>query len=141
MVKTVIVDDTPETQEVLASLVRAAGGVVTFTSAYGQDVMTFIAEQGADLVITDYQMPQMRGDDVARNVHEQFPQVMVAMITVQDDWGTRQRASAATVDQFLSKPVTVTQMEELIRLAKNRQGLRRMALGPDYWRDHEVGEG
>ncbi len=115
MVRTLIVDDTQETRTVLSQITTLAGGVVVGDVATGMEALVWLANHPVDLVITDFQMPGMPGDVLATQIRAQWPDVRIAMISVLADADIDAKAKAAGVHWLLSKPVTVDQIERVIR--------------------------
>ncbi|NMP22728.1 response regulator [Sulfobacillus harzensis] len=115
MVRTLIVDDTLETRMVLQKLVEAAGGRVIGAVASGEEALRWLAQNAVHLVLTDYQMPGLLGDELASAIKEKWPQTVVAMITVLDNERLRH---APGIGWIMSKPVTLKTMEQLLRAVK-----------------------
>lgn len=115
MVKTLVVDDTEDTRLVLSQMIEQVGGRVVGQVASGAEALTWLEQQGVDLVLTDFQMPAMRGDILVSRIRAQWPMVRIAMISVLADADIAARAQAAGVHWLLSKPVTLAQLEQVVR--------------------------
>lgn len=116
----VCVDDE---QIVLTSLRGQLGN--TFGSTYQyecftepEDAWEFIDEMYAegldvDLIICDWLMPSMRGDEFMIKVHRRFPKVRLIMLSGQADSDAVERArQEANLYKFIAKP---WEKEELMR--------------------------
>lgn len=114
MVKTLIVDDTEDTRQVLSQMVEQVGGRVVGQAASGDEALAWLDHQLLDLVLTDYQMPGMRGDELAARIRGQWPGVRIAMISVLADADINAKARAAGVDWLLSKPVALRELERVV---------------------------
>ena len=115
MVKTLVVDDTEDTRLVLSQMIEQVGGRVVGQVASGAEALTWLEQQDVDLVLTDFQMPEMRGDVLVSRIRAQWPTVRIAMISVLADADIEARAQAAGVHWLLSKPVTLAQLEQVVR--------------------------
>jgi two-component system, cell cycle response regulator CpdR len=76
----------------------------------GAEALNLFAEGGFDLVITDFEMPVMKGDELAVKIKAQAPRQPILMLTAYE----RTRNAENPVDLILNKPV---QFEDL------RQGI------------------
>ena len=76
--------------------VQAAGG--------GEEALALLEQSGFNLVITDYTMPGMRGDELALHIKARWPDKPVIMLTA---YAENLRASGNVppgVDALISKP-------------------------------------
>jgi two-component system cell cycle sensor histidine kinase/response regulator CckA len=82
----------------------------------GRRALSFIQDQGCDLVLLDLIMPDMDGFSVLTRIKENFPDVQVIIMTAQ---GSAEYAVAALkggADDFLCKPF---EMDELVKRIQN----------------------
>lgn len=117
MVRTLVVDDTQDTRMVLGRMVRQAGGQVAGYAANGADALAWLEQHAIQLVITDFQMPGMRGDELAREIRSRWPDVEIAVITIMADSDVEHTVRKAGVRWLISKPTTVHQLARIIRAA------------------------
>ncbi|MFP4001120.1 MAG: response regulator [Thermoplasmata archaeon] len=102
-----IVDDEPQILNLLKetlTLVKDLDCEITLaTSAeYG---IKHIRERDYDMVMSDYQMPEMDGIEFLRKVKEESPGSVRFMITGQGDLKVAKRAiNEADIDQYIEKP-------------------------------------
>ena len=84
-------------------LLRSVGEAVTEADD-GAAGLRLLAESPVDLVLTDLEMPQLTGWDVARESKALHPHVPVILLT---GWGeAAERESARTsVDRVVGKPI------------------------------------
>jgi len=113
MARVLIVDDSV----VMRDIVRAhlAGLALELdVASNGEDALARIgsASQPFDLVITDYQMPNMNGLELARRVKERGGTLAPKIILISANKELRERDLLATgyVDAFFPKPVDGTQL-------------------------------
>ena len=79
-VSILVVDDAPDTLEVLQRNLTARGFLV-FTALGASDALEILESTPIDLVITDYKMPGINGLDLIRHVRENVKDTEVVMIT------------------------------------------------------------
>ena len=101
----------------------APEGYSVETAATGSEGLLRIQEQPFDLVLLDVVMPDMRGVDLLRPIHEEGPDTVCIIITGYATVELAVQAIKAGAYDFLSKPFTT----ELLLLAV-RQGLERRHL-------------
>lgn len=95
-----LADDQPEVRETVRLLLGMDGHSVEEASN-GQEALGLFAPDRFDLVITDYAMPLMRGDELATNIKHVAPSQPILMITGSAElFG----GCAAAVDGYLQKP-------------------------------------
>lgn len=114
MSKSVIlfVDDEKTILVSLRTQVRAYFGdrFVYETAESAEEALELIDELDADsqtiiLVVSDWLMPGLKGDEFLIRVHKRFPNIKKILLTGQADEDAIERAkSEADLDRFLSKP-------------------------------------
>ena len=93
MIRILIVDDNPSVRRYLRAILeqqeswRVSGEARTGAEAFEQ-----VLASPPDLVVLDYQMPDVNGVDIARQISEMFPQIPILMVTLHL---SRQLAEAA----------------------------------------------
>jgi DNA-binding NtrC family response regulator len=104
MASILVIDDDPDTREVLLSTLELAGHTVVLASDGKQGVEQYRA-QPADLVITDLYMPGQEGLETIKQLHMEFPEVRIVAMSGKPTGATMlsvaTRLGAAAV---LSKP-------------------------------------
>jgi CheY-like chemotaxis protein len=95
-----LADDQPEVREMTRLMLRMDEHIVT-EAGNGQEALDLFTPGRFDLVITDYVMPMMKGDELARNIKRLAPAEPILMITgsAGELGGVR-----ASVDAVLNKP-------------------------------------
>lgn len=119
-----IIEDDPDTQQMLTMILRSEGYDV-LTAGNGPLGLELLRKMGPDLVILDWMLPGMDGLEVCRRARE-FSSVPIVMLTAKS--GTDERISGLDTgaDDFLPKPF---EPEEL--LARIRAQLRRASMAGD----------
>lgn len=125
----VLADDDPIMRE-LARERLADGGHVVVTTANGREAYEALCENGADLLISDLDMPEMTGYELTRAVRETptFAQIPVIVITASDSGDAVDKAFAAGATSFLAKPMNWTLFNQavlfVLRANEDRKALR-----------------
>ena len=118
-----VVDDNRDAAETLAALLGIMGHTAP-VAADGHQALRMIASLRPQIVFLDIGMPGMSGYEVAEKVRAD-PQCAGVRLVALTGWGgaaDRARSSAAGFDAHLTKPATVTAIEDVLaRLAAPRQ--------------------
>jgi len=110
-----VVDDAPDTIELLKRWLSAAGYTV-YTSSNVEDGINVLETTPIDLVITDLKMPKVSGLSLVRHVHENYKATEVIMITGYPSIEGAVEAVKTGAEEYLAKPFTE---EELIAAVNN----------------------
>ncbi len=113
----VVVDDSRTAQHVLALALRQEGYDVE-TADDGEEGLELIRAVRPRLAFVDAEMPRMTGYELARAVRDDAsldPQPHLIMLTAGGQEADRERAEAAGVDEFLTKPFSPSQLRALVR--------------------------
>jgi FixJ family two-component response regulator len=98
-----IVDDDQSVREALTSLVRSLGyAAIAFERA--EDLLKSERRRSVACVIADVQMPGMTGLELYDRLSASAKPIPTVLITAYPDDGARERALAAGVVGYLSKP-------------------------------------
>jgi signal transduction histidine kinase/CheY-like chemotaxis protein len=108
-----VVDDDEQIREVLIDMLSIDGHNVTACQD-GNSALDKINDQDYDVMITDLGMPGMSGLELAGVVHENKPEMPIAMIT---GWGTQinhDEVSRVGIKAVLSKPFHLKEIKTMI---------------------------
>ncbi|WP_242689260.1 response regulator transcription factor [Pedobacter sp. SYSU D00535] len=83
----------------------------------------------ADLILTDLDMPEMDGLELARQVRERYPQLKVIVLSMMDNEKYIFDAFAAGVNGYLLKNVSIEELVFSIRQAATGKEVLAMELG------------
>lgn len=108
MSSVIVIDDQSVSRMILSELVRSIAEDIR-VEAFADPVLAldWVRSQGADLVLTDYKMPNMDGVEFTQWLR-QIPScadVPLVVITCFNDKAVRYRALEAGATDFLSKPI------------------------------------
>jgi two-component system, chemotaxis family, sensor kinase CheA len=102
--RVLVVDDSITTRTLEQSVLEAAGYEVS-TAVDGQDGWRRLQEEGADLVVTDIEMPRMDGIALCEAIRRsaRFAGLPVVLVTALEAPETRARGLEAGADAYLPK--------------------------------------
>lgn len=93
MVRILLVDDNPSVRHYLrAILEQQTSWQVCGEARTGAEALRKVQEAAPDLIVLDYQMPDLNGVDIARQICDLFPKIPILMVTIHL---SRQLADAA----------------------------------------------
>ena len=83
MVRILLVDDNPSIRHYLrAILEQQTSWQVCGEARTGAEALQKVLEAPPDLILLDYQMPDLNGVDVAKQICELFPKIPILMVTL-----------------------------------------------------------
>ena len=83
MVRILLVDDNPSVRHYLrAILEQQTAWRVCGEARTGAEALHKVIESPPDLILLDYQMPDLNGVDVAKQIGELFPKIPILMVTL-----------------------------------------------------------
>ena len=93
MIRILIVDDNPAVRRYLrAILEQQEAWHVCGEARTGAEALQQVFQAPPDLIVLDYQMPDLNGVDIAKQISEMFPKMPILMVTLHL---SRQLADAA----------------------------------------------
>jgi two-component system, response regulator RpfG len=123
-----VIDDQTTGRAILEQIVRSMdSNIVVESFERPIDAVVWAATHVADLVLVDYQMPEMDGIELAKRLRglHGYEHVPIVMVTVNDDRKIRYGALDAGITDFLSKPIDT---RECMARCRNLITLRRQQL-------------
>ncbi len=123
-----VVDDQSTGRAILEQVVRGIDPDIRVQAFENpQEAIRWAASAPAELVLVDYQMPEMDGIEFVRRLRQlpEYAHVPVVMITVNDSRKVRYSALDAGVTDFLNKPIDA---RECLARCRNLMTLRRQQL-------------
>ena len=103
-----IVDDNKIMRHIIKRSLKKAGlGDLEFLEASnGQEALSYFKEKKPDLILSDWNMPEMDGMDLLKAIRLQDPDVPFGFITAQSTSALRESAQYYGAHFLLSKPFT-----------------------------------
>src|SRR5580658_7195734 len=116
-IRVLVVDDDERQREALGEMVRSLG-FAAVTASDGREALELHAEDPADLILTDLNMPGMDGFELLRNLEEHGDRTPTIVLT---GFGSVEKAISVVLDLkafwFLEKPVKPGILRALIQRA------------------------
>lgn len=106
-----LVDDQPRNSRLLQA--QLGNDQFDFLVAEsGEEALTQLESTLPDLILLDYMMPGMSGQQVALKLkgNERTHNIPIIMLTALSDQHSRMQALSAGVEEFLNKPVDQTEL-------------------------------
>ena len=109
-----VVDDSMAMRMIVVKTAKKAGlGNARFRqAANGQEALVAIKEKRPDLVLSDWNMPEMTGIELLESLNEEEIDVKFGFVTTEATTQMRSRARKAGALFLLAKPFTVDTFEQ-----------------------------
>jgi PAS domain S-box-containing protein len=108
MLNVLLIDDRPTNRKLLRQLtLQIDERLEIFTFENGLEALNWTKDKGPDLVITDYNMPEMNGAEFieAFRAIPEYVNIPVIVLTAHEDKDYRMRALEAGATDFLLRPI------------------------------------
>jgi CheY-like chemotaxis protein len=111
----VIVEDEVSIGELVKRAIRHVAPTYDVVLAqHGMGAIIQVEARHVPLVITDYNMPDMSGVEVTREITKRSPTTCVIALTAYADGQLKRQFFAAGARYFLEKPVSLDHLMELV---------------------------
>jgi two-component system response regulator PilR (NtrC family) len=114
--KVLIVDDEPDIRELL-EITLGRMKLDTFSARNLGEAQALLSRETFGLCLTDMRLPDGTGLELVQHIQQRHPNVPVAMITAYGSLETAINALKAGAFDFLTKPVDLTRLRELVSSA------------------------
>ena len=114
--KVLIVDDEPDIRELL-EITLGRMKLDTYSARDVGEALGLLKRETFDLCLTDMRLPDGTGLELVQHIQQRYPQIPVAMITAYGNIETAINALKAGAFDFLSKPVDLGRLRELVASA------------------------
>jgi signal transduction histidine kinase len=115
--RVLIIDDSAETQQLLAELVLEPSGHRPIAALDGEEELRLALEELPDLIILDMQLPKMNGLQVLEALQERRVGIPVIFTTVRESPELVVQAFRLGARDYVIKPFDPQEMQEAIRRA------------------------
>lgn len=111
-----IVDDSPDNLEVLATRLRFRGYEID-TAASGTEAIVHATKSPPDLMLLDIMMPDIDGFEVTRRIKNNpaLPFIPIILVTARDSTQDKVAGLDAGADDYLTKPINFPELEARVR--------------------------
>jgi PAS domain S-box-containing protein len=119
-VNILVVEDNLTNQKVAAQILKRIGYDMDLASN-GVEAVAAVEKKAYDIIFMDIHMPEMNGLEATRQIRKKFlsgqgPKIIA--LTADVLAGERERCLEAGMDDYLSKPVKIENLKEIIRTLK-----------------------
>jgi len=122
--RVLVIDDSTETQRLLAELVLEPSGYRPIAALDGEEGLRLALQEQPDLIILDMQLPKMDGLEVLRALRQRNVDIPVIFLTIQDSAELVVEAFRLGVRDYVIKPFSLQEMQEAIQRALAAARLR-----------------
>jgi CheY-like chemotaxis protein len=113
---TVLIVDDDESVLSFVDRVLSEAGYQTMTASNGPDAVELARRTPIDLLLTDVNMPRMTGDELARRLRHDEPELKVLYLTGYSDQLFREKSTLWQDEAYLEKPCTIAGLLEAVSL-------------------------
>lgn len=111
-----VVDDEPLVCDAVKMMLEFDGHVVE-TAGSAKAALLLIEKEQYDVVITDFEMPMVKGDELAAVIKARNPRQPVVMITAYAEMLRASGNPLTGIDSIISKPFLLEDLREAIAKA------------------------
>lgn len=116
ILKILVVDDEQLVCNAISMMLGFDRHLVT-TASSAEEALVLLEKDKFDLVITDYAMPGMKGDELAVIIKSRQPKQSVAMITAYSETLESAGLPLPGIDYLISKPFSLDDLRRLVASA------------------------
>ncbi len=124
-----VVDDEPMVRDALKMVLTFEGNTVELASD-GPEALQKVAEKKFDIIFTDYKMPQMSGDDLARCIKKKYPDQVIVMVTAYACFLSSSQKRTMPIDFIVTKPFDLQTIVDAVKRAYEINKANRRKTGP-----------
>ncbi len=114
--RVLIVDDEADIRELL-EITLGRMQLTTFAAADLAEARGILSREPIQFCLTDMNLPDGSGIDLVRFIQQEYPQLPVAMLTAYGSMDTAIEALKAGAFDFVSKPVELQRLRDLVQTA------------------------
>jgi len=113
--KILIVDDNQDSRELVVKLLKTKG-FQTIEAVDGEEALEKATAERPALILMDRSLPKMSGYEVTRRLksRKEFRDIPIVALTAHAMRGDKEKALEAGCDGYISKPINVRELPELI---------------------------
>ncbi len=114
--KFLVVDDSLTMRRIVLNTLRTIGYEQVLEAADGKDALAKLIAEGADFVVTDWNMPEMNGLELAKAIraNPQFEHIPILMVTTRGNKDDVIEAMKVRVNNYIIKPFTPQGLKDKI---------------------------
>lgn len=115
--KILITEDSPTMRSLIVSTIEAIGDFEVIEASNGFDALRILPREKVDLVVTDINMPDINGLELVSFIktNPNYQTTPLIIISTEGSERDREKGMALGADEYLVKPFSPEQLQELIR--------------------------
>jgi len=122
--RVLVVDDEENIRHMMNTILKREGYSVS-CAATVREAEKFLAQDPFDVLISDICMPKVDGLELLDRVQEQFPQLVVVMMSAYGNVDTAIEAMKRGAYDYIAKPFKPDEIILVLRKAEEREGLKQ----------------
>jgi two-component system response regulator PilR (NtrC family) len=107
------VDDDENQRRLHQSLFEHFGYEVTIAGS-AEETLLALATHAIDLVVTDWNMPDQNGIDLAKSIHARWPGLPIILLTGYGVADAERAAAGAGISRVIGKPVMLDELRTIV---------------------------
>lgn len=111
-----VVDDSTTMIRILSNTLTRLGAVNIDTALNGKEAHSKWSSKHYDLILTDWNMPEMNGYDLVLNIRKVDSDVYIIMVTTESGKPEVIKALKAGVNNYITKPFTPATLREKLQI-------------------------
>ncbi len=92
-------------------------GIEVLTASHPEEALALLREHPVDMVLLDYRMPGLTGEELLDRIREEFPGLKVAFLTMVEDPDVMEYVTRQHIVGYLVKPIRPSQILALLKQA------------------------
>ncbi|MCT4566676.1 MAG: response regulator [Maledivibacter sp.] len=132
-IRTLIVDDVKETRKNIMTLLEFESRIEVIGEAgNGEEALEATAKLKPDVILMDINMPIMDGLKASEKINEEFPEIIVIIMSVQGEREYLKKAMYCGAKEYLVKPFSLdTLIDTVIRTYDKEQNRKKYITSTD----------
>ena len=114
--RVLLVEDNPEAMKLTTGMLHDLGITQVYTANNGAEAIdlfdSFNGDEMADLVLSDWNMPEITGMDLLKQIRITHPDMLFIMLTGQADPSSVAEARACGITGYITKPFSVEDLSK-----------------------------
>ena len=139
MKRILLVDDEPAILQTLR-IILASEGYEVEAAWSSKEAWDLLNQHDFDLVVTDFNMPGMKGDELAFRIKESWPAIPVVLLTASAEIMQASGRALPGVEVLLGKPFDLTEFRHEIARLLVKQAVPATTAREETWSDQPQGE-
>lgn len=113
-IKVLLVENNPVNRIILKQQIKQLG--YDFDEAEnGNTAFELLKKNNYSLVISDYELPDIKGQEISKLINEKYPQLPIIMVCAQIDTVKRKECEQLAIKYCIEKPINIEQLEHIIK--------------------------